>query len=66
VSGGFPEQFHDAHSIMTQEGMLDAVKPIISKVMFEHKLSPLTLGGDHSITYPLCKAVRDLVRDFKK
>ncbi|GAX77893.1 hypothetical protein CEUSTIGMA_g5335.t1 [Chlamydomonas eustigma] len=47
--------------IPDKEGMLEAVQPIIKKMMSEQRLRSLSLGGDHSITYPLCKAVREQI-----
>jgi len=38
----------------------DSIQPIISDI-FKRKLIPLTLGGDHSISFPVLKAIRELV-----
>jgi arginase family enzyme len=44
-----------------REGMLEAVTPTMRDIVSTRGLRPLSLGGDHSVTYPLTKALRDEV-----
>ena len=42
-------------------GMLAAISPAMRDIVVSHGLRPLSLGGDHSVTYPLTKALREQV-----
>ena len=44
-----------------REGMLAAVAPVMRSVVSSRGLRPLSLGGDHSVTFPLTKALREQV-----
>lgn len=43
------------------ESIYKAVSPSMEEMQQTHSLTPLTLGGDHSITFSMCKAVRKQV-----
>jgi arginase len=45
----------------THEDIYEAVSGVISDIVTVKNLVPVTLGGDHSITFSLCRAVRDVV-----
>ncbi len=55
---GQPHIFYDAGDVLPISGkdMMAAIESSIASLL-SHNLRPLSLGGDHSITYPIIRAV---------
>jgi arginase len=45
----------------TIAGMYESVAPMVEDIVLKQKLYPLVLGGDHSITYPVVKALKNCI-----
>jgi len=58
INLGEPETFFDAGDVCPTDGkdMMTAIESSITQLL-SHDLCPVSLGGDHSITYPILRAL---------
>jgi agmatinase len=58
VNLGQPDSFFDAGDVFPQDGkdMIGTIESSITELLF-YDLSPVSLGGDHSVTYPIVRAM---------
>ncbi|WP_292460380.1 agmatinase [Methanothermococcus sp.] len=56
----------DLYNIIIEGSQMDIIKRVYnaSKNIIKRKKIPVVMGGEHSITYPIVKAVKDIYNDF--